>query len=218
MIYLSWAAMHEGATDRAYFDILIPLVMEDLVRRRGTCEAIVPQAAAVEFDRSGRLVDAVAADICREQEAFHLMFIHADTGGRALEADMAHRSEDYRDAAFELCGFPLERCIVIAPRHETEAWMLADRNAVGGALGYRGDLAALGLPASAQDAERLVDPKAILNAAISIVRGRRTSPNVQQLIPAIAQRQDLAKLRGAASYRAFEEELAQALLSLGCID
>jgi hypothetical protein len=217
MIYLSWAAMHEGATDRAYFDIIIPLVMEDLVRRRGTCETTVPQAAAVEFDRSGRLVEAVAADICREQEAFHIMFIHADTGGRALEAGMGHRSEDYRDAAFALCGFPLERCVIIAPRHETEAWMLADRNAVGGALGYRGDLAALGLPANARDAERLVDPKAVLDAAISEVRGRRSPLSVQQLIPAIAQRQDLVKLRSAASFRAFENALAQALGSLGCI-
>jgi hypothetical protein len=219
MIYLSWAAMHEGATDRAYFDIMIPLVMEDLVRRRGTCEATVPQGAAVEFDRSGRLVDAVAADICREQEAFHIVFIHADTGGRGLEAGMAHRSVDYRDAAFTLCGFPLERCVIIAPRHETEAWMLADRDAVGGALGYRGDLAALGLPADAEQAERLVDPKAILNAAIGGVRGRRSSQNVQQLIPAIAQRQNLAKLRGAASFsfRTFEDALARALKHLGCI-
>jgi hypothetical protein len=217
MIYLSWAAMHEGVTDRAYFDIVIPLVMEDLVRRRGTREAMVPQAAAVEFDRAGRVVAEVAADICREREAFHVVFIHADTGGRALEAGMGHRSKAYRHAAFELCGFPLERCVIIAPRHETEAWMLADRAAVGEALGYRGDLAALGLPANAQDAELLVDPKAVLNAAIREVRGRRASPNVQQLIPAIAQRQDLAALRGAASFRAFENSLGDALRSLGCI-
>lgn len=209
--------MHEGVTDRAYFDILIPEVMEDLVRQRGRCEAIVPQTAAVEFNRSGRPVDEVAADICREQEAFHIMFIHADTGGRALEAGMAYRSEDYRNAASELCGFPPERCVIIAPRHETEAWMLADRDAVGGALGYRGDLAALGLPANARDAERLADPKMVLRNAISEIRGRRSSPGVQQVIPAIAQRQDLTKLRSAASFRAFEEALAQALISLGCI-
>lgn len=217
MIYLSWAAMHEGTTDHAYFDVIIPQLMEDLVRRRGTCEATVPQVAAVEFGKSGRSVKEVASDICHERESFHIVFIHADTGGRALEAGMAHRSEDYRDAAFKLCGFPLERCVIIAPRHETEAWVLADRDAVGGALGYRGDLTALGLPASAQDAERLVDPKATLNSVIIAVRGRRNSPNVQQLLPAIAQRQDIEKLRGAASFRAFEEALTRAMENLGCI-
>lgn len=218
MIYLSWAAMYEGSTDRAYFNVLIPLLMEDLVRRRGICEANVPQAGAVEFGRSGRLVNEVAADICNDRDAFHLMFIHADTGGRALQAGMAHRSEDYRTAAFELCGFHLERCIFIAPRHETEAWMLADRDAVGAALGYRGDLAELGLPESAQEAERLVDPKATLKLAIGSVRGRRSSPNAQQLIPAIAQRQDLSKLRQAVSFQQFEEALEGALRSLGCIE
>lgn len=217
MTYLSWAVMHEGATDRAYFDIVIPLLMEDLVRKRGVRNVTVPLASAIDLGKSGRAVADVAEELCQERDAFHIAFIHADTGGRALEANMGHRSEAYRQAAFERCGFPLERCVIIAPRHETEAWMLADREAVGGALGYNGDLGALGLPADAGEAERLVDPKATLNRAISEVRGRRSPPSVQQIIPAIAQRQRLDRLRASRSFREFEEELARAMIGLGCI-
>jgi hypothetical protein len=217
MTYLCWAAMHEGATDQAYFGILIPLLMEDLVRTRGVRNVTVPLASAIDLGKSGRAVADVAEELCRERDAFHIAFIHADTGGRALEANMEHRSEAYRQAAFALCGFPLERCVIIAPRHETEAWMLADREAVGGALGYTGDLGALGLPADAREAERLIDPKATLNRAISEVRGRRSPPNVHQIIPAIAQRQRLDRLRASLSFREFEDELARAMRGLGCI-
>ncbi|MES2270838.1 MAG: hypothetical protein V4533_08145 [Pseudomonadota bacterium] len=217
MTFVSWAAMHEGPTDRAYFDLLIPALMEDLVRRRGTRNVTVPQSPAISMGKAGRTVDAVASEICGEQDAFHVVFVHADTGGRALEANMGSRSEAYRQAAFELCGFPLVRCVIIAPRHETEAWMLADRDAVGGALGYRGDLAELGLPADARQAEKLVDPKQVLANAISQVRGRRSASNVHQIITAIAQRQNFTRLRTAQSFQAFEGALADALVDLGCI-
>ncbi|WP_088184813.1 DUF4276 family protein [Sphingobium sp. Z007] len=218
MTYLSWAAMHEGTTDEAYFGIIIPILLEDLVRCRGTRNVTVPLTAAINLGKSGRTVQAVASEICEEHSAFHIVFIHADTGGRALEAGMDHRSEAYRQAAFELCGFPLERCVVVAPRHETEAWMLADQEAIGEAFGYRGDLDILGLPKNAQEAEKLVDPKLVLSRAIKTIRGRRSKPNVHQVISAIAQRQSLGKLRCSESFQQFEMGIVAALVSLGCIE
>ncbi|MBX9882894.1 MAG: DUF4276 family protein [Sphingomonas sp.] len=217
MIYLSWAALHEGSTDRAYFDVLIPRVMEDFVLRRGIQDATVPQTAAVRFTRSGRRAEEVAADICRDRDAFHIVYIHADTGGRALEAAMPRRSDDYRTAAQQLCGFIPERCVIMAPRHETEAWILADLRAVCDALGYRGDLAGLGLPRNAREAEKLVDPKSSLRQIISQVRGRRGPADIPQLASAVAQRQDLSSLSQSISYQKFESEVERALVSLGCI-
>jgi hypothetical protein len=210
--------MHEGTTDEAYFDIIIPNLMETIVRERGTRHVTVPLMPAVRLGKSGRAIEDVAQEACNENDAFYILFIHADTGGRALEANMERRSTAYCDAVHDLCGFPRERCVVIAPRHETEAWMLGDREAVGGALGYRGDLVALGLPADAVEAERLEDPKQVLLQAIRTIRGRRAPARVQQVIPAIAQRQDFGRLRRSASFRAFESSLADALRSLGCIE
>lgn len=209
--------MHEGPTDEAYFNILIPILMEDIVRRRGTRNVTVPQTSAVKLGKNGRSIQEVAMEICKEKEAFHILFIYADTGGRSLEAGMEQRSVAYRRAAHELCGFPSVRCVIIAPRHETEAWMLADPDAVGGALGFRGNLETIGLPASAAEAEQLIDPKFALNQAINRVRGRRSRVNVEQMISAIAHRQSLNRLRPSTSFGTFEGTLIEALINLGCV-
>lgn len=218
MTYVSWAILHEGNSDQFYFSIVIPALMEELVCARGTRNATIPQAPAVVLGAMGRAVADVAKEACKEHEAFQILFIHADTGGRALEAGMAPHSINYQQAICDLCGFPLARCVIIAPRHETEAWILADREAVGGALGYRGDLASLGLPGNAREAERLVNPKEILRQAVRKVRGRRTIPNTKQIITAIAQRQSFEKLRRSASFTDFYNALADALVNLGCIE
>jgi Domain of unknown function (DUF4276) len=217
MTYVSWAAFYEGPTDESYFDILLPRIMEDLVLCYGTRNVTIPDVAAVILGKIGRGVDEVANEACSENIAFHLVFIHADTGGRALEANIENRSTAYKLKMHELCNWPLERCIIIAPRHETEAWMLADPEAVKDSLGFKGNFAELGLPPDAVEAEKLVDPKMILATAMRKVRGQRRSIHVQQLIPAIAQRQSFDCLRRSISFVAFENELADALESIGCI-
>lgn len=217
MTYVSWSAFYEGPTDESYFDILLPRVMESLVMQYGIRNVTIPDFPAVKLGKNGREVEAVAAEACSESDAFHLVFIHADTGGRALSATIDNRSAAYRVKMNELCDWPLERCIVIAPRHETEAWMLADPDAVKNSLGYSGSHNDLALPANAVEAERLVDPKQTLEAAMRTVRGRRRTLHIQQIIPAIAQRQSLNSLRAAQSFRQFESELSDALVSIGCI-
>lgn len=215
MTYLSWAALYEGAIDEAYFEVLIPRVMEDLTLLHGTRNSIVPPAPAITLHRGP--VAEVAHEACEAREAFHLVFIHADTGGRALEADLEERSTRYCEAMHAVCNWPLVRCITISPRHETEACMLADPQAVTEALGYLGSPESIGLPPDANRAERLGDPKAVLTAAMANVRGRRRQADIRQIAPAIAQRQSLAKLRRATSFVAFETSVRAALTDLGSI-
>jgi hypothetical protein len=215
MTYVSWAAFYEGTTDEAYFELLIPRVMEDFIMRLGTRHSTIPPAPSVRLQRRG--VKKVAEEACKAREAFQLVFIHADTGGRAIEADLEERSVRYCEAMHALCNWPSVRCITISPRHETEAWILADPDAVTAALGYRGSPASIGLPNDASEAERLGDPKAVLAAAVGKVRGRRRSFDAKQIFPAIAQRQSLSNLRKATSFAAFEGSLMAGLADLGCI-
>jgi Domain of unknown function (DUF4276) len=215
MTYVSWAALYEGATDQAYFELLIPRVMEDIITKHGARHSTIPPAPAVKLQRGA--VEKVAREACRARDAFHLVFIHADAGGRALEADLEDRSVRYCDAMHALCTWPPVRCITISPRHETEAWILADPRAVIEALGYLGSPASIGLPGNANQAERLGDPKSVLAAAVTQVRGRRRPFDANQIFPAIAQRQALANLRQARSFAAFETSLLAALADLGCV-
>ncbi len=217
MTYLAWATFYEGNSDREYFDVLLPRVMEDFLLRQGIGVHTVPTMAAIDLGVHGREIAKVAKEACDGRDAFHILFVHADTGGRAQEEAMAARSAAYREAAFEECELPRNRTVVIAPRREMEAWAISERQAVAEALGFRGDLEILGLPPTPQAAEAEPDPKAVLLGAVEAARGHRRSARRRPPLSAIAQRQDLARLRLSTSFSAFENGLREALVSLGCI-
>ncbi len=215
MTYLSWAVLYEGESDAAYFDLLLPRMMDDIVLKRGIRHSTIPTAPVVRFQR--QTVEKVAQQACDAKDAFHLVFIHADMGGRALSSGLTGRSGAYCEAMRKLCGWPLARCITIEPRHETEVWVLADPGAVTLALGYSGSPASVGLPTNAAQAEQLSDPKATLEQAVRLVRGKRSRFDVKQVFAAIAQRQQFATLREAPSFSAFESRLLAALADIGSI-
>ena len=218
MTYVSWATFHEGPSDALYFDVLLPRLIEDIITREGVRHSDVPLNPAVRLGNNGRAVGLVAEEACANRNAFQIVFIHADTGGRALEANLETRADSYCKRMNALCEWPPARCITVTPRHETEAWVLADPFAVLGALGYRGNHTQIGLPANATEAERLADPKATLASAIGkVVGNRRRGGGVDKLFPAIGRQQNLQMLRKSRSFQAFELQLRLALVSLGCI-
>ena len=89
MIYLSCVAYYEGSSDRAYFATLIPRVSDDMVLRHGGT-AMVPDTPA--FEIKSREFDGAAAEVCKNRDAFELLFVHADTGGRGVERSLPDRS------------------------------------------------------------------------------------------------------------------------------
>ena len=218
MIYVSWALIHEGPSDAAYLEVLIPRVIEGLVAASDSRRSEVPNTPAVRLGRNGRGIDTIAAEVCAAREAIEMVFIHADTDGRAREAGLAHRSDAYCDRMTRLCDWPSARCVRVSPRHETEAWILSDPAAILGALGYRGDHRKIGLPDDAWAAERLSDPKAVLGDALRQITGsRHRRVRVERLFPAIAQRQSLDSLRQSTSFQTFEVSLIRCLRDIGCV-
>lgn len=214
MTYLPWAAFCEGPSDHAYFDVLLPRLMDEISRIDGKRNVVIPDSPVVvkAADRSG---EAIAAEICRSAAAIGIVFVHADTGGRAAAETLHARGSRFCELANERCGWQRERCVVVAPRHETEAWVLADPDAVLDALGYAGTAADLGLPANAAQAEALPDPKAILGAAIDEVVGRRRRPGPSLFFARIAQAQSMEALRRSQSFRQFEADLRRAMDTFG---
>jgi len=215
MTYVAWTAVYEGATDAAYFDVLIPRVMEDIIFTHGIGNSDIAESPAVRPQRD--TIDAIAKYTCDNKMVVDLVFFHADTGGHGMVDNQVAHATTFCQAIHTLCEWPQKRCIPVMPRHETEAWVLADPMAVTSALGYRGSPESIGLPTNAAAAEQVRDPKAILKAAVAQVRGRRRPVEAEQILPSIAQRQSMPQLRKAQSFTRFEERLKVALSDLGCI-
>ena len=215
-MYLSYAMFCEGNSDRDFLGILVPRVIETLIMSEGQISVDVA-AQPIEIPYTSRRVEDVAKAACNAREAFYLFFVHADTGGRALDAALQNRSGAYCEEMRRLCAWPCDRCVVIAPRRETEAWVMLDHAAVAEALGFNGSLANHGMPRNAQECERLEDPKAQLDSVIRSVTGRRRRGSAIDLFPAIAGRLSIDVLRTAQSFTTFENRLRLALQSLGCL-
>lgn len=214
MSYVAWGLLCEGGSDRAYFEALLPRVLDELCLRHGRRPVTIPKAPAISLGRKGREIEAVAKEICENRDCFHLAFIHADTGGRGVAQSLSQRGLAYCQRATALCDFNCLHCVMIAPCHELEAWALADPDALASALGYRGDVTKLGAPANATAAERLTDPKAALNQVAQGVRKRRGHDDYAGLLTVVGRTQSLDALRASMSFRAFEADLLQGLASL----
>lgn len=217
MRYVSWAVLYEGNSDGYYLDTLLPRVIRDLIGREGRDLVDIPDAPAIRLGSKGRAIQVVANEACVSRHAYDLIFIHADAGGRATNNTIEARSASYCAEMRLQCVWPAECCITITPKHETEAWLISDGLAVVRALGYTGTPHEVGLPASAQAAERAPDPKMILRSAIEKVAGRKRSARIEPIFTSIAQRQDLRILRGSESFLSFEDRLRRGLKYLRCL-
>ena len=214
-MYLSWSAFYEGVTDYHYFNILIPRVLDEIVRECGNRPCDVGEFPAVVFGIGDRSFDHVASEICARRSEFHVIFVHADLGGRGQAAAVAQRREQLIERAQEICGFDPRVAVMLSPEKELEAWALCDPTAVMAALGVNSipdDL----IPASPRAAERLLDPKAALDEIIGSVVRRRSQ--TRQILVRIAQEQSLDELRKANSFRAFEDCLRNVLRNANFIN
>lgn len=106
------------------------------------------------------------------------------------------------------------------PVRETETWAILDGDALRQVLGTTLTDQAMGLPRTAREAEKVKDPKALLNHAFKATQptGRRKSLGTSPHLAAMGECVALDKLRGAASFAALEAELTDALRYLAILN
>lgn len=215
MTYLAWSLFAEGNTDFEYFSIILPRLINDLIQNQTIRSAEVPETPVMAFRRRPGGLAAVAEEVCRAQGAFHLLFVHGDTGGRNLERGVDDRVGRLCELVRDICGLTSERCVCVVPRHETEAWCLADQNALRRAIGLSQNYTFNGLPRRPSQVENLNDPKLVANSIMNeAVRGtkRRARPFP---LASVANEQDLGVLRTLPSFLEMEADLKRALGGLG---
>lgn len=216
MNVLSWTLYTEGETDRDYLGTLLPRIIEHVAfaSERGPA-AMVPEQPAAIFGRKERAFDQAAKEICTAREAFVLLFVHGDSGGRGQQTTLDRRTAGLCRMAHDACGFSLERCIVVAPRQATEAWCLADPDALRSALQLRHNHEFPELSAAPRGLEQMTDPKATAQSILAnLLRGRRRRPP-RFPYTVVAQQQRLEVLRTLPAVEDLYQSVRRALATIG---
>lgn len=216
MQYLGLALYAEGSTD---YQFLCPLLLR-------LCESACAQAAQpVEIGgvlplddthamRAAPRGERIAQAAQEAAGAWNLLFVHADADGdaeRALRERVTPGLGRVRDAAR-----PRAEGVAVVPVQETEAWVLADGDALRAVFGSTLTDNALGLPAHVAAIEHLAEPKLALQEAFLATRpnGRRARAGATPLFNALGEQVALDRLRALPSFRTLELDLHMALQRL----
>ena len=220
MRYLGLALYAEGATDYRFLSPLLLRLCEDICLRCATQPVDVSDVLALD-DRPGmkkkpreeRIADA-AIDAAG---SWDVLFVHSD--GESDPASAAGEKIAPAFARLHEAGLRRGERVAVVPVRETEAWVLADGDALRAVFGVSVDDAALGLPPPGAAVESVDDPKKRLNLAFEATRpgGRRARAGAASLLNALGERDSLPRLRAVPSFQAVENELVAALGRLGIL-
>lgn len=174
MRYLGLALYAEGPTDYYFLKPLLRRVCEELCARRSIERLEIGDVLALDDPderRDESREERIAAAAADAQGAWHILFIHADGAGQPDRVREEQIEPAIRRLKAELgAGYG---SIAVIPIRETEAWLLADGNALRQAFGTSLSNSGLGIPASPRDVERIAEPKQVLDAACVMATQRR---------------------------------------------
>lgn len=215
MRWLGTALYAEGPTDTRF---LQPLLQRACAQMCLTgCSAPVEVSDVLDLQplpatrgqaRGQRIVSAAR----EARDAWSILFIHADADSDQERA-IQERVEPARALLQAEWG---AHSVAVVPVRMTEAWVLADFQALKSAFGTTMSEHELGLvDVAAHGPDRLTDPKATLAAAFRASRGKRRARSVATYFGLIGETASFDQLRRLAAYRRMEGELRLALQTLG---
>ena len=220
MHYLGLALYAEGTTDYQFLTPLLPRLCDHLCATEslapvdvGDVVALDHPSALHERPRDERIAAAAAL----HEGAWNIVFVHADGAGDPEKA----RAEAVQPALDALrARFPAAApAIGVVPVRETEAWLLADGEALRSVFGVNLTDAQLRLPSPRHLVEALIDPKAVLQAAFMATgpTGQRRRKGTSPMLGALGDQVSLDCLAHLPSFRRLTEDLRAALLQMGVL-
>lgn len=217
MRYLGMALYAEGPTDYYFLKPLVRRLCEELCARQS--EERLEIGDVLELDdpadrRDESREDRITAAASAAQGAWHILFIHADGASQPDRAREDQISPAIRRLEMELgAGYG---SVAVVPIRETEAWLLADGNALRQAFGTSRTNKDLGIPTTPREVERIADPKQVLNAAClaATTRGRGRRRAASAYFELIGELVSLEELLKVPAFKTFHDELCGTLQRL----
>lgn len=209
----------EGPTDYRFLTPVLTNLCKDLLTRCGQ-EAIEIQdllhlhapSSAREARREIKVLQAV-----REASIqFDVLFIHSDGGGDP-EAVLRDQIEPSRISLRTECPRWRGKTVPVIPVRETEAWAIADGEALRKVFGCSRSDPDLGLPSNSRAVERILDPKRTFHeaclAASPYLRRRNRHP--AEYLEGIGEFLRLERLRSVPAFLRMGGVLKDVLRELG---
>jgi hypothetical protein len=212
--YLGLALHCEGPTDRRFLEPLLRRALLQLVARNSSVAVDIAEQF-VDLAARSRDLKHVARQISDAAPAIDLVFLHADGGNEPERA----RRERIDPVVGEIHVDRLLQLVPVVPVRETEAWLLADPEAIRSTFGTTRSIGELGLPANAGEVEHVADPKALLETAYQRTVGprrrrRRATRGHEGFFALLGEQVALARLQDLPAFRRFEADLISALRQL----
>lgn len=204
MRYLSTALLSEGVSD----DQVLPNLLGRALTELCEAEAIEVEVAEVQplRNRPGpSSIDEAIAMVERNNGAFSIIFYHRDQG-----ANPERVRKEWLEPLRQRWADRKEQLVAVVPVRETEAWLLADGQALRKALGIPWTDAEMGLPPNPRQVEQIADPKKVLNDVT-----RRVSRSVGDHLGRLGDYVDLGRLQQVPAYRRWWDDTRDALTALG---
>ena len=140
MRYLTSALVSEGVTDERFLPPLLARMLQEICAEfEDSVE--VADVRVLREKRGPRRIDEVLDLVDRNRGSFLVVFFHHDRGAREGRTET-----EWLGPLRAAWGPRSERLIAVVPVRETEAWMLADGNALRRTLGVRWSDQELGVP------------------------------------------------------------------------
>jgi hypothetical protein len=223
MTTLVMALYAEGHSDERFLPIVIQRTAEQILARRGrtTVDVLEPMVLNHRIDRDHPTRVERMLEAARRAAGYHTLIVHQDadhpTPARALN-DRYAPGRDRVDAALAGRQRVCEKLVPITPVRMTEAWMLADPEALRIVIGTRLEAADLGLPAHPHEVESDAHPKqtfqTALHRALADRPRRRQNIDISTVYEPLARQISLARLNLVPAYSQFVEELSHTLVAL----
>lgn len=210
----------EGSTDQYFLPEVIRRTAKRIFIQSGQQHINVQPVEPISFDKSGMKQDKCILQAACYAANHNILIVHADADHHTADKALRERFEPghllIKQAKEDIC-----RCVIpIIPVQMTEAWMLADSEALITALGTSKSAHELGLPPKPKLVENDSDPKQTLKMIVSKAnthRLRRRHIDINPLYTLLGRTVDLSRLNLVPSYQRFVQYLENAFRTINLL-
>ena len=207
MKWVGVALVSEGPTDDRFLPGVIGRSLEDLLAREFDDYVLVGEVIPVQVSGGPAAVKDYVSALRDNVGSFNIVVFHHDSGAnpnRVAEQWIDPMRREWSERGTE------DPITFLVPVRETEAWALADGDALRRVFGVSWSDDELGIPANPRNVAGVTDPKKVIDGIVTRTSGRRADYHTR-----LGELVDLNRLAAVDAYaewlRSVEQQLESSL-------